>query len=911
MPNALIVQRNFNGGEVSPKMYGRADDQKYKSGLAQCINFLCTPQGSVESRAGFRFVREVKDSDTPVRLIPFIFSDSQTMVLEFGVHYIRFHTQAQTLIDGNGNVYEVVTPYEADDLFDLHFTQNADILTIVNVNYPPKELRRYSLTDWRLVTADFSPPCNPPTGLNGTYTCGDANATNEQKEAYEIKYVVTALVEDDTGTRRESAASASKTVTGNVYLDSSKVTLTWTAVSGAVAYRVYKTYSGVFGYIGEVETPGFVDTNIQGDEGVTPPRYDSGFSSVNGIQSVTVTAQGSGYDTNYNGVKVIKNALTKHKNFSGFECDANYIFGVRRHGGYSLGRAERITARIVDKKNKGSGAVLSVTTKYVSKDDTTYVTAVNIDSPGRDYSSPQLVFGSDDWLETFPADGTSEAATTYAGTDDFDGWRVATNYKGSITRITENRITASIVDSTGYGAEIVPTVSGGKITGITVRAGGTNYSASAQVQINAAYGSGATFTINRATTGDYPGAVTYCEQRRVFAGSRLKPQFVWMTRPGTESDMSYTLPTQSDNRIKFRIASQEVSRIRHVVAGTSLMYLTPTTEYRSTTSNDDAITPSSVGARAQSYVGASMTQPIIVNNNIIYEAARGGHIRELTYSYQSGGYITGDISIRAEHLFDRETVKDITYAKSPFPVVYCTSSSGKILALTYVPEQQVGAWSQIVTDGEFESACVVNEDGYDALYVVVKRNIAGVEKRYVERMENRLFEAQENAFFVDSGLTYSGDPVTSVSGLSHLEGKTVSILADGSTVPQQIVENGSVTLPAPASIITVGLPIQALLQTLPIPETLQSQHHGLHYHINRVWLRVYESKGFWVGATDDKMVEVKQRTTEAAGTAVRLASDRLDITPYGAWTSNGQVYIKQDDPLPLTLSSIEAEVSLT
>lgn len=909
MPNALLTQQNFNGGEISPRMYGRGDDAKFKSGLAQCVNFLCTPQGSCENRAGFKFVSEVKDSSKAVRLIPFIFSDSQTMVLEFGEEYVRFHTQGKTLVDGNGDIYEVATPYAEEDLFDLHFTQNADILTIVNVNYPPKELRRYSLLDWRLVTADFSPPCNPPTGLSGTYTCGDINATDEQKEAYDIKYVVTALVEDDTGTRRESAASTAATVTGNIYLDSSKVALTWTAVSGAVAYRVYKTYSGVFGYIGEVETTSFTDTNIQGDEGITPPRYDSSFSSVNGISAVTVTTQGSGYDSEFGGIKVIKNALTVHKNYR-WRCDPSYIFGTCRQGDFALGRAEAITARIVDKKGKGSGCVLSVTTKYDSDKGTTVVTKVTIVSPGKDYVQPKLLFGSTDWLATFPEAGTSEAVTSaYNGTG--DGYRIATDYKGSIRTITDDEISASVVDTTGYGAEIVPVVTNGKITAIRVKSGGTNYSSSAQVQINSAYGRGATFAITRSTVGDYPGAVTYCEQRRVFAGSKLKPQFVWMTRPGTESDMSYTLPVQSDNRIKFRIASQEVSRIRHVVAGTSLMYLTPTTEYRSTTSNDDAITPSSVGARAQSYVGASMVQPVIVNNNILYEAARGGHIRELTYHYQSGGYVTGDVSIRSEHLFDRETIRDMTFAKSPYPVVYCTSSSGKILALTYVPEQQIGAWSQFVTDGEFESVCCVNEDGYDALYVVVKRNIAGVEKRFVERMENRLFDAQENAFFVDSGLTYSGAPVTSVSGLTHLEGKTVSILADGSTVPQQIVENGTVTLPAEASVITVGLPIDAHVQTLPIPARLQTQHYGMKFHINRVWLRVVESKGFWIGPEEDHLVEIKQRKTEAAGTAVNLASDRLDITPYGAWTSNGQLFISQTDPLPLTISALEAEVSLS
>ena len=90
------VQQGFVGGELSPMMYGRFDDQKYQQGLAVCRNFICRPQGPVVNRPGFRFVRKVKDSSKAVRLIPFIFAVDQTMCLEFGEKYIRFHTQGQT-----------------------------------------------------------------------------------------------------------------------------------------------------------------------------------------------------------------------------------------------------------------------------------------------------------------------------------------------------------------------------------------------------------------------------------------------------------------------------------------------------------------------------------------------------------------------------------------------------------------------------------------------------------------------------------------------------------------------------------------------------------------------------------------------------------------------------------------------
>jgi hypothetical protein len=114
---------------------------------------------------------------------------------------------------------------------------------------------------------------------------------------------------------------------------------------------------------------------------------------------------------------------------------------------------------------------------------------------------------------------------------------------------------------------------------------------------------------------------------------------------------------------------------------------------------------------------------VIVNNNILFAAARGGHLRELGFNQDAGGYITGDLCLRAPHLFDDFTILDMAYAKAPLPIVWCVSSSGQLLGNTYVPEQQVGAWHRHDTeDGVFESICTVPENGADVLYAVVRRD---------------------------------------------------------------------------------------------------------------------------------------------------------------------------------------------
>src|SRR4051812_6123604 len=98
------------------------------------------------------------------------------------------------------------------------------------------------------------------------------------------------------------------------------------------------------------------------------------------------------------------------------------------------------------------------------------------------------------------------------------------------------------------------------------------------------------------------------------------------------------------------------------------------------------------------------------------------------------GYITGDLSLRAPHLFDGLDVVDLAFSKAPFPFVWMVSSDGTLLGLTYIPEQQLGAWHRHDTDGLFESCAVVAEGSEDVLYVVVQRTVGGVSVRYVERL---------------------------------------------------------------------------------------------------------------------------------------------------------------------------------
>lgn len=421
-------------------------------------------------------------------------------------------------------------------------------------------------------------------------------------------------------------------------------------------------------------------------------------------------------------------------------------------------------------------------------------------------------------------------------------------------------------------------------------------------------------TFNGAT-GNFPAAVGYDEQRRFFAGWGNGPQNVLATRSGTEANVDYHIPTVADDRIAFRVAAREGSAIGHIVPVQFLMLLTPTNVFRVTSTDGGALTGSNIDVRPQAYLGANNVQPAIVDSTVLYAQAFGGRMTELSYNLTAQGsyYDTNDLTLLAPHLFDYFDVVDMAFARAPYPILWVVNDQGALLGLTYVPKQAVSAWHRHDTDGLFESCCVIAEQGEDYLYVVVNRTVNGATRRYVERLHTRQMPTNADAFFVDCGLTYAGAPVTTVSGLTHLAGKTVSILGDGAVMPQQVV-NVDGTLPkpldGPCSTVHVGLQITADMETLPLFTSMPDLGQGRPKNVNKVYLRVVSSSGVFAGPTVNKLRAFKQRTTEPMGSPPNWVSDEIEISLDNYWGRSGQVCIRQTDPLPLTVVALTSEVSI-
>ncbi len=810
--------RSFAGGEITPELYGRLDLTKYQTGLAKALNFQVLPHGPAARRPGFRYAVEAYYNTIRSRLIPFAYSATQTVVLEFGRYTLRFLVNGQALLEasqpivsiatstvtvtahgystgddvfiGNrfhritvtgvdtfttadrwGNattasgttvarVYTLVTPYVETDLPSLQYAQDSDVLTLTHNAYLARELRRLGPTNWTLTTISFAPTLAAPSGLAVAATIGTAGNENPQS------YVITAVAADGV---TESLASSAVNTQNNLTVSGNFNTLTWTPDASVYRYRLYKQRGGSYGYIGQAPL-------ITGE-------------TISSITDVGTTA-----------------TLT-----------------TAADHGLATGDIVKVSGATPAAYNGTFSITVSSSTTF----DYTMLSA-----PG----------------------GAASIVGSYIA------------------------IEAVVDDNVLPDTAVTPPED--------------------LISINTGF-------------GNAPAATTYYEQRRWFAGTANHPQTVWATRNGTLANLTSSVPSRDDDALEFRIASQQQNAIRHLLPLSDIIALTVGGEFRVFADNAPNITPTSLSVKPQGYSGAASVTPALTSGSILYVQAQGSRIRELAYNWQASAYSSIDVSIMSPHLFDGFSIRQLAYVRAPVPTLWCVRSDGTLLGLTYVPEQQVYGWHQHVTDGQFESICVVSEGLEDVLYAIVRRVIDGRSVCYIERLQSRQFVDQEDAFFVDSGLTYDGAPVSSLTGLWHLEGKTVQILADGAVHPTRTVTGGSITLDDSYSVVHVGLAYTSDLQTLPLAfEGAAAGGQFLRKNLNAAAIRVTRSNLVKAGPSFDKLTEYPARDhTDPYGSppALKTAELRFAIGP--SWNSDGALCVRQDQPLPLTVLNLAIDVA--
>ena len=1106
MPNTRALQLSFNGGEISPEMYGRIDLKVHQSGLRRARNMYVKTQGSARRRPGFRYCGEVFDSGSKTRLISL--SSSPATVVEVSANKFRFYRDGAPLLRtgvplffatrtsvsaatgtgiwtsasidqqgfGTNSLVTVIHPSVSTDpgyanpiVTDYPYARIATI-TLTNVGEKtgiyqasaPHNLRdndavtlqqggnRYLFYIERIDSTNFA----FRTGYQGTARLMTivAWSLNNGTQNGTLHSIVTPSSPEYPGACYYIDRLSSTTWRLKRTIDGTPITAYLTNGSGSSLMAIYATGETVF------SSPDYYRAKIpaRSDYLLTATQY---WTNEGPAPEVTIT-HGRAYteqqlfeltyaqsndvltlahrshpttellrysDTQWDvrsvsfSAKLLPPAsfttaastgeslrITRTTDSSGIgllQCDWQGL-SIVAGDSVKFGPVTQVTGMPTGLAAKLNNNIFSVANSVVQSgtQNIQFVLKANgqtnLNAAGLAQIGDQLVVGTGGgvfaapvFFQFWPEDSTSTNLYVITAVDDTD---VESRASAPISvtnnlfaRETFNTITWSpVANAVQY--RIYRLQSG--LYGLIGKA--DNNSGLKFVDNNLPADIGITPPIpddSLAQAGEYPSCVSYWDQRKVFAGTSAKPSRLWMTKANTETDLSFTLPIKDSDRISIQVATREINRIRHVVSASELLVLTDLAEWRITAINSDAITPSTVSVRPQSFVGSNYVTPVIVNNSVVYCASRGGRVRELGFSFNSQGYVGTDLSLRASHLFEDLSLVDLAQMRSPIPVLWFVSSNGKLLGLTYTPEEQVAAWHQHDTDGAFESVASILEGDKDVLYAVVKRTINGVTKRYVEALDDLRVTGDEGVF-VDSYLTFDnthtgnrqlqisqyqssgfglGSTVTvsvvgahtvfavgdvgsrlvltatdgsratveiseyvsasvvrgravadipsafwetaisswafarrTYSGLGHLVGETVQIVADGERLADQVVPaSGSITLESHAVFGAIGIGYVAEMQTLPIALQADAAGQGRTKNINKAWFRLDSTDTFDIGPDESNLVP--SVTLDAA-----LVGDEIQTTLLPSWTQDGSVLVRQTAPFPLNVNGLVLEVAV-
>jgi hypothetical protein len=417
--------------------------------------------------------------------------------------------------------------------------------------------------------------------------------------------------------------------------------------------------------------------------------------------------------------------------------------------------------------------------------------------------------------------------------------------------------------------------------------------------------------------GNKPAVIGYYQQRLIYANTGNGPVTAYATQTGIYDSLRTSVPSRSDDAITFSIKGRQVNEIRHIVALDKLIVMTAGAEQKVTEGINDVLTPATVGVRVQSYNGASWVPPVVVNDTVLFIQEKGARLRDLKYELGNDKYGGTDLSILAEHLFEDRTIIEMTYSQEPYGILWASRDDGVLLGMTYQREHQVWAWHHHTTDGQFESIATISEGGRDAVYCVVKRNINGVDTRYVERFEKRTVSSAADSYSVDCGVIYNGVATTVITGLNHLNGEAVTVVADGNEVRNLTVSSNQVTLPRAASKVSVGLGYTPIVELLDVDFSGGTESiRGKEKSISKVILEVENSRGGWVGPKKeggavDQMIEIKPRFDSDSYNSLSLHTFKEEVFIQPLWSKSGGIRIEQRAPFPFSILAAVPEVDVS
>jgi len=845
MARVAVELTNFTGGELSPRLDGRTDLTKYTSGCSTLENLVVYPHGSAARRPGSTFIAEVANSANKTRLIPFEFSTTQTYMLEFSNLKMRVYKDSGSVLEGDKTISAITKANPAVVTATSHGYENGDEVLISSVGGMTEvNGKRFLVAD--KTTNTFELQDKDGVDINSssftTYTSGGVS-----NKVFEIATPYTTAQLFDI----KFAQSADV-----MYITHPEHEVEKLSRTGHTAWTLT-----------DVDFTGgpFMDANI------------------------TTTTLNPGSHTVGTGVALVASAVTGINSGSGFlSTDVGRLVNFRDGYGKITGVTDTTNATITIIKDLGSATASADWSLGAFSDTTGHPSCVT-------FFEQRLVFaGTTNQPQTifFSKSGDYENMDANIGgtiaDDDAIIYTIASNQVNAIRFMTATRTlilgtaggeftvsgggTDSAVTPTNilikkqsnHGSANVDAIAVGNATLFLQRAKRKIRELAYNFDVDGYIAPDMTILAEHITEGGLTQIAYQQEPNQIVYGVRGDGELVGLTY---QREQQVTAWHRHIFGGRFGVATITVSDYANIVNGTKLTLtksdgttvdFTSTTgtagtnEFKTETNNNTTATNLKTAINAHANFTATVNSAVVTITETAHEA-------------------TGYLTIKS---FDSTRLT--------------ATSEGKAVV---------------------ESAAVIPTDDTEyQVYVIIKRTVNNITRRYVEFLNVFDFDETDNSSFnfLDSELSYSGSAVSTLSGLDHLEGQVVSILADGATHPNRTVSSGSITLDRSAKSVKVGLAYTSLLQTMRLNAGSQNgTSQGKTKRIYDITVRMFETIGVEVGPDLNNMERIPFRSSaDLMDEGIPPFTGDKEVEFRGNYETDGFIFVRQTQPLPFTILSL-------
>lgn len=869
MAKASPMLRSFNAGEFSELMSGRNDVDRYAASMRVLMNYVAAPQGPAIPRSGTEFKAAVYDETKRSALLPFIFSNDQVTILEFSPGVIRFVNDNGLLVQPAVGVVNVINnAFLTVQLASVAGMAVGDVLipagfaTELSINGTAAKITAIVGTT---VSTDLPAPAGlafgPVPGLTMARTYSVATTYTED-DLSNLRFIqsvdVIYLFCDGKRTAKLSRFAAyTWTLTNVEFIDGPYIPTNITST------RLRLTSSGG-------PTPTSAAGSSAGNQQATVV-YD--FPAGVAINGFTIYMDGVANDSaDYSALDHAPSTFT-FEGFNGTSWDilfaqANYVlyenkrsvhFPVANTIAYPQYRLNVTAAR-------RNGPIVPAWSNVVFSQVNPVAVALQANSN----------IGINKNAGFLPTD------------------------VGRLVRLRSKNGRWAAFKIVAYNTNI-------QVQVVAQNAPAGDFDGTTEWRLGA-------FSD---TTG-WPTTGTFFEDRLWLGGITEYPDFIAGSRNFNYENFA---PTDEDGTvlddsgISFNLNSRKLSRVAWLATDErGLLCGTGSGEWVIRgTGQDEALTARNPRARQSTARGSAPVEPVKVDRQVLYVQRSGRTVREFTYVFDADGYKSPSMSLFSSHLGTSQFV-EMDYAAEPYSIVWVRRGDGTVVGMTYNRDENVVGWHTHDFNGFVESiACAPSSDGIqDALWLVVRREIAGKTRRFIEKL-SRFWDFDmtvADANFVDCGLRYVGDEIDTLYGLRHLEGAALNGLADGSPI-EVTVTNGRIDLPYPASNVIVGIGFDGVGLTNRMEAgAADGTAQGKIKRIHRVVVRLWQSGGGLIGPNEAGLAEIVLRQPHDPMGPVGLKTLDHEIEWEGDYERDGCVMFKRPArmPLPLNITAIMPQV---